>query len=132
MINTAMFQKIVDQIEAHPELHNQEDYTNETQCGTAHCVAGWAVFLWGEENGIEPSPYNQLALDALAKKYGSTTWGDSFEGGRRVLGLTGVQASALFYNMDNDDALRMAKEYAAGGRPVSQYAEPDCDCGCRD
>lgn len=45
MRNQELFNKIADQIEAHPESHDQLDWGNS--CGTEHCIAGWAAHLSG-------------------------------------------------------------------------------------
>jgi hypothetical protein len=37
----------MDHILAHPELHRQDRYAVPTECGTAHCFAGFACVLSG-------------------------------------------------------------------------------------
>lgn len=49
--NQALFDKIAAQIEETPDRYNQGEWRNvHAECGTAYCVAGWAVELSrGEE-----------------------------------------------------------------------------------
>ena len=46
--------KVADQIEQHPELHNQSSWGDgtPTDCGTPCCVAGWACRLGGGTRGM--------------------------------------------------------------------------------
>lgn len=54
--NLPLLRAVLAQIDAHPERWNQKDYATRGECGTAFCVAGWAVhlthptaeFLWHE------------------------------------------------------------------------------------
>lgn len=45
-MNLARYQQVLDQIRNHPETWKQEVW--HTQCGTKHCVAGWAQVLSGQ------------------------------------------------------------------------------------
>jgi hypothetical protein len=41
---------VADQLEAHPELHDQAEWgdgSDDPHCGTGCCVAGWACHLGG-------------------------------------------------------------------------------------
>jgi hypothetical protein len=46
-VNIDNFKKVLDHIEAHPETWKQAVW--HTQCGTAHCFAGWCQKFMGEE-----------------------------------------------------------------------------------
>jgi hypothetical protein len=45
MVNSELFRKVADKIENQPELYCQAHIDDYTECGTAHCIAGWAHFL---------------------------------------------------------------------------------------
>jgi hypothetical protein len=51
--------KVAAAILANPALVNLHDWHEETECGIAHCLAGWAQFLagpeWSEDAGVYPS-----------------------------------------------------------------------------
>jgi|GEM_PF-6564746 len=66
-----LLRAVVNQILAHPETWDQSDYHSE--CGTTHCVAGWAQVLGG--------------LPATGAAY--------FDA-KRLLGLTKTEADQLF------------------------------------
>lgn len=43
-VNEAMFGRIADQIEQHPDWYDQQDW-DLSQCGTVCCIGGWAIVL---------------------------------------------------------------------------------------
>jgi hypothetical protein len=48
--NAALAYRVLDHIDAHPEQHDQNVWVEEGRdCGTAACLAGWAVLLSGDE-----------------------------------------------------------------------------------
>ena len=47
-MNISRFKAILDQIKKHPETWNQCEWHSE--CGTAHCIAGWAQVHSGKYN----------------------------------------------------------------------------------
>lgn len=45
-INTDLLNRIADQIELHPETHQQDEwFYSASECGTRACIAGWACIL---------------------------------------------------------------------------------------
>lgn len=67
--NRELFEKIAAQIEETPDRYNQNEWrdTNNT-CGTAYCVAGWAVALakgedWFEENESSTTVVETFRMD---------------------------------------------------------------------
>lgn len=44
-MNEERFRQVLEQIENHPETWDQTDWHSD--CGTAHCFAGWAQILSG-------------------------------------------------------------------------------------
>lgn len=131
-INTDMFNRIQNVILSNPEKHDQHYFEIGQGCGTTRCVAGWAIHLWGLDNGLTGS------IEKIGQEYvgfvGYSNLVDAlaFEGdldvdteveivGAHILGLNRGQAFELFFNMNNDDALRMVKEYAQGSADVQRY-----------
>ena len=62
--NTELAYRVLDQIDAHPENWNQ----NEWQCGTAACFAGWAIRLSG--GTMSGSQYDVWVADGLPELRG--------------------------------------------------------------
>lgn len=79
-MNTENLQKVLAQIEAHPETWDQTKW----HCGTKHCIAGWAQILAGK-----PEDDATVCRDA-----------------RQYLGLTMTEASVLFDRTCTLDTLR--------------------------
>lgn len=48
-VNTPLLRKTLEHITAHPEEHAQGLWAKRTACGTACCVAGWAVQFTGHD-----------------------------------------------------------------------------------
>lgn len=44
-MNIPLLRKVMEHITAHPEEYDQREYAVRTECGTKHCIAGWAVVL---------------------------------------------------------------------------------------
>lgn len=66
--NKALLKKTLEQIKAHPELHNQNFWVvanEENLCGTAMCFAGHAAVLSGAEN---PDPKKHFIEDWYVRK----------------------------------------------------------------
>jgi len=93
--NLELLRQVLRQIDDEPNLWIQDRWRDvDNWCGTAYCVAGWAVALTGgqwEDDGDDdgyliavpedesPLPYVTVAMRA-----------------RRLLGLTQVETAALF------------------------------------
>lgn len=59
--------KIIDEIRQGARLHNQEKYHSKTNCGTAHCIAGWYVhekLKPSEQDYSDPIEGNNLELSS--------------------------------------------------------------------
>lgn len=88
--NRALFDKIADAIARRPHHYDQTvlGETCEHSCGTAHCVAGWAVALSGYKPG-EGNDWNKV-------RKGRGPAVDSWSEGYKLLGLTPREANTLF------------------------------------
>lgn len=47
--NADLAYRVLDHINANPELHNQKQWTEQAPCGTVACFAGWTCLLSGDE-----------------------------------------------------------------------------------
>ena len=62
-MNRENFQRVLDQIKAHPETWEQEKW--HTACGTAHCFAGWSQNF---KRGFIPAPFSDLSSGDVTKR----------------------------------------------------------------
>lgn len=111
--NTELFDKIAAKIEAEPQRYDQLAYysvideeafhsapegTDAAEiCGTAHCVAGWAVVLNGDAE-VRPTMWGKarcLTLKEDAYIGGGSDY-DFHIHAERLLGLTEDEADDLF------------------------------------
>lgn len=101
-------QRILDQITAHPETHDQGAWRSENgACGTTYCIAGWAVAL-NVEPGEVHLPDETVTRFRLAREL--TTWDTEWSVlGRELLGLDQEAADDLFFS-DTEDAPRILGE----------------------
>ena len=83
--NVDLMLQVRNTIKMNPEQHNQATY----ECGTARCIAGWAIVL-------NTSQSVEHTWDRMTS---------AFDEGMEALGLTFTEAATLFYEMDNKTAL---------------------------
>lgn len=98
MFNRELADRIIEQIETHPEQWDQDVWRiTKPECGTVCCVAGWACEL----------------SDMWPNAVIATSFGVS-QTARHLLGLTSAQAGKLFLfttTHDVDVIKRMFKEF---------------------
>jgi hypothetical protein len=120
--NIGLLREVLVHIDAHPKSWGQGFFVAEDpQCGTTHCVAGWALLLSGcyYTDGQEFFPLGRRsAVEA------STV-------AQRLLGITTDQALntedgwGLFYDEANrDDIQRIAEKLAAEAGCSYEQREP--------
>lgn len=132
--NAALAYAVLDQIDAHPEQHDQSDFVRhhgdvwsiaatDMPCGTTACFAGWAVLLSGrtlELNHIVPQVRMDHGLvdvdDAAALLLGIGT-----------RGMYDDPAHALFYAARTRDDLARQVAEIFGPRPCAN-CPPGYDC----
>lgn len=114
-IYLARRQKVLGHIVAHPEDHDQEQWeTHSPSCGTQRCVAGWAVhFEAPQSRHLEGAM--QYVADRDNIHYDYITFSNI---GRHLLGLTYAEADELFFEVDNEQAVELLRQYAAGSNDV--------------
>lgn len=120
--NTKLFDHIADIIESYPEAHDQGgwgggdreivdisfsdgDVVRQVECGTTHCIAGWAAVLTGghpvlEVEGDETVAYWDHVSDRSGVTYSDGSYQDDYvdvdEWARAALGITSAEAENLF------------------------------------
>ena len=93
-LNTDLMLQIREQITSHPETHSQDTFGMASECGTTHCMAGWACVLSGIElEWLEDDDYAaaNVAITTKGRREISDT-------AMELLGLTANEAAALFYD----------------------------------
>ena len=114
MVNTPLLERVLGEIKARPELHDQSGFFTPTECGTAMCFAGWACHLSGLEQ-VQPGTY----CSAVMTPHGVDGAGSA---ARVALGLTGVQAGILFSPANTVSMLEeMVKDLANGDMRDWEY-----------
>lgn len=86
--NEELFRQVADQIDAHPESHNQDGFLFIGECGAVACVCGWAVVL-GEFMGAVNAAETWYFSHANASV---AMW----DRGQEALGLTHDESLTLF------------------------------------
>lgn len=118
MINREMFQRIHEQIAAHPEMHDQSNWESRAPvCGTTRCVAGWAIHFWATDQGMPSSL--ELFHMAVRHPVNATRFarssGNLYQAAAAdILGLTPRQATELFIDSGNEEAFDLVAHYANG------------------
>lgn len=127
MPDAAALNAVADILDAHPDLYRQADLYHPTDCGTACCIAGWAVARAMVADGALAAPEDVSWLSATewveATRDRLERWGGSHVcAARDMLGLDSETASYLFgFNwrpaagMNPGDALRAL----AAGQPIA-------------
>jgi hypothetical protein len=92
--NAQLAYRVLDHIDAHPELWNQAVYIGPADCNTAACFAGWVCLLSGEEPDYEQPVLEEYPTALL--KSGMTVPG-------RAQQLLGVSRYLTDHTGDDDD-----------------------------
>lgn len=113
--NLPLLRAVLAQIDATPERWNQGYWATKTDCGTAYCIAGWAVHIsnpqaqpyWG---GTELDNADEACV-VLDEEDGERFIDQS---ARKLLGLTGTESWSLFGGKNTRaDVQRIAEQIAA-------------------
>lgn len=84
MVNATLMRRVIEKITEFPELHNQDHFFSQTDCGTAACFAGWTCILSGH------LPIDKSLVESHG--YAVSPWAVAQE----ELGITDDQAMLLF------------------------------------
>lgn len=112
MITPAMelAEKIHDQIDRHPESHEQAHWGEKNECGTSACICGWAALMNGDAH------YEPLFLGVDILVLNDDAGDDWINYGAKVLGLNELDADKLFMETSNTQAKEALKYIAKGER----------------
>jgi hypothetical protein len=95
--NLPLLRAVLAQIDATPERWDQSMWASRTECGTAFCVAGWAVHI----SHPDAKPKFNLYGEALTCRLPG--FGDVYimDEARRLLAITRDEASLLFSSFNS-------------------------------
>jgi hypothetical protein len=108
--NLPLLRAVLAQIDATPERWDQSMWALRTECGTAFCVAGWAVHISHPDAGLKFDHYGEAFTCTLPG------FGDVYilDEARRLLAITGTEANYLFSSFNSrSDVQRHAEAIAA-------------------
>ncbi len=112
-VNVELLRKVLEFITEHPDEWEQAEWLSRSTCGTAGCVAGWAVVMDGQEIEWEPDVLDNglTGYRASGTKQGLRI----DDAAREALGLTPFEASEMFmaYN-DLPYLWHLAREFTGG------------------
>ena len=108
--NLDLMRAVREQITKHPETHDQTSWGERTECGTTHCIAGWACALSGDAfEWAADAPGVDLALLVTAPRAHVDVRA------AELLGLDSIEAGDVFYALDNASALEQLDELIERG-----------------
>jgi hypothetical protein len=112
-IDEALLRKTMEHISAEPESWNQRVWRSVDSCGTVACLAGWTATLAGGQ-------WIRSALSAEDEDAAAMTF-DGYvlpkDRAQRLLGLTELEAYALFSASNSWDDLRAIAHLLVHERP---------------
>jgi hypothetical protein len=116
MANIEKLEAVLDHIKMHPESHNQEVWAEKTECGTAYCMAGWAVALAGYEFCWRS---DGTTSSVITERTATSTHCELIEEiATAVLGLDFRDADDLFHSLNTVDDLELMVKNLSNGEPI--------------
>jgi hypothetical protein len=116
-INQDLFGRIEKIIESQPEQFNMASYESDqrydgSSCGTTRCIAGWGIALAHQDRfGASDQDLDEMANEIDSKPHPNNH--RSYEAlGAEVLGLTRMEAQALFCRTGDDEAKDFVHAFA--------------------
>lgn len=115
-------QRVYEQITNHPETHDQTEWIyTEAECGTAACVAGWAIML-------SPLTNYHVTSDGIPEFDTLGGYGTYSTTAAYVLGLDPLESERLFRASLKPEAAVEAVKYLANGKKIDWLKiKADCD-----
>ena len=115
--NLDLMRAVREQITKHPETHDQTSWGERTECGTTHCIAGWACALNGDallwESDDEDDDGRRLETASMLDI--EDGWITIPERAQEILGLDNAWANQLFFESSEDQALAKLDELIKKG-----------------
>lgn len=98
-----LIKRLADYIEAHPEEHDQSVWGYRNACGTTACAAGHTVILAGHTPKWDDDLDGREGFWMMGVEgFGCSDVGDVAQD---LLGLSGHEATRLFYSSPNEDVV---------------------------
>lgn len=128
--NAELMWRVLDQIDAYPELWDQGYWFTVTDCGTAACVAGWACLLSGDKPFPLLGKLEDLPVGEQVSYVDVQGWTRLARvRAQELLGITEDQADALFHYENTRDVLGRLVAEIFGPRPKAIAAAYKLDTG---
>lgn len=120
VLNLPLAEAVLKQVLAHPETHKQDTYGSRRECGSVHCISGWAAVLSGAGlSWVDHHADDGVILEGV-RLPGHDAWSDPFHAGMELLGLDEDQAFVLFDgHAGNGEAIAYLTRLIASARQVS-------------
>lgn len=105
--------RVFDYARNHPENWNQNQWRQETECGTTYCIAGFQTYVMDQKT---PLTYRDVYGPAFTNAPTRTVRDDNGNlvdvqyYATKSLGLNAEEADALFYCFDHDDIEGVVKD----------------------
>ena len=106
-LNIPLARQVLQHLIAHPEQHDQSHWGKRTKCGTVACIAGTTLLLSGEP--VKFDRHGNIANPNIPGR-AAELLGVTAEFDEDNLICDG-EAFRLFYQMDNDQALDLLRQY---------------------
>lgn len=104
-LNLPLAEAVLKQITEHPETHKQDSWGFRTDdCGTTHCIAGWALALTPGVSFVWIPWRGGWDADAALLPGGSAPY-EPEDAGRDALGLDAATAEHLFWDLTEAEAV---------------------------
>lgn len=116
-LNIPYARKVLEHLIAHPEEHRQAHYGDRTACGTTACIAGTAIMM-------DPNCTIQWAINGLMAPpliHGFEV--DMDMHAAKLLGLTPNDATQLFYEWNNQRALKKLQAHIDEAERVQNHEQ---------
>ena len=127
--NIEQAEQVLAQIELTPELHYQDHWVAESECGTVRCIAGWYVHLAATEAGSAEYGHHEYRRRYAAKHgLGDKTYRTV---AAHLAGLSQCEAERIFYTSSESYAIELLKRsiLAAKLRKEGTVEDDDTDAG---
>jgi hypothetical protein len=99
-------QAVLDIVNAYPNLHNQAHFEFKHACGTARCIAGWAIYLhYGE---VYSASVEDMRMSGKA----------TIEIAAPLLGLSEMDDVIRLFRAGPEDVAVAALKYLANGEAI--------------
>lgn len=120
-LNLPLAEAVLKQITEHPEQHDQSSYgERRSDCGTTHCIAGWAIQLSPdvvEYDWIDSwqGPYEAMSSVRFrdGRRLGDSWRSEPFAAARDLLGLSEEDADWLFLECGDTEAVGYLRQLIA-------------------